>query len=121
MKYALLAAGFLLTACATEPATEASAASDRDCFRNEQITGFNVVGDNAVKVSVGPSRDYLLTTNRSVTELRSEETIAIRGTPSGLICTGNGLGVQLYGSDMPQMPWVITAITRAPEEAATTP
>jgi hypothetical protein len=121
MKYALLAAGLLLTACATQPTTEASAASDRDCFRNEQISGFNVVGDNAVKISVGPSRDYLLTTNRSVQELRGVQTIALRSTPVGLICTGNGLGVELHGGRTPATFWVVTAITRAPEEAATAP
>jgi hypothetical protein len=120
MKYALIAAGLLLAACASDPGAQASNAGGRDCFRDSQVSGFNVVGDNAVKVNISPSRDYLLTTNRSVHQLRSEEHIAFEGTPSGLVCVGNGDGVLLRGGDTPE-PWIITAITRAPEERATRP
>jgi hypothetical protein len=121
MKYALIAAGLALAACASDPAAQASEAGGRDCFRNDQISGFNVVGDNAVKVNVSPSRDYLLTVNHSAHQLETSEHIAIDAPGSGLICTGNGLGVNLRGGDVPGDRWVVTSIVRAPEERATAP
>lgn len=116
MKRLLLAAGLLLGACATEPGTTgAETTANRDCFRQESVTGYNLVDARTLKLNVGPGRDYLLTTNRSLNELRGYEQIAVRSTPSGLICTGNGLGVQIYGGDT-MMPWVVTSISRVPEE-----
>lgn len=117
MKYALLAAGLCLAACATDP-VDASAANDRDCFYSSQVSGFNVVDDRTVKIDIGASREYLLTTNRSVNDLRRRESLGVRGSPNGLICTGNGLGVELFGGDAPNIPWAVTGIARAPAAAA---
>jgi hypothetical protein len=121
MKYALIAAGLLLAACASDPGAQASNAGGRDCFRDSQVSGFNVVGDNAVKVNISPGRDYLLTVDHSAHQLATSEHIAIAAPPSGLICTGNGLGVNLRGGDVPGDRWTVTSIARAPEERATAP
>lgn len=104
-----------LAACANTGEETASAGA-RDCFRSENVNGFNMVDRNTIEVRVGASRRYLLTTNWPADELNYAERIAIRST-TGQICTGNGLGVEIFGG-RPPVAYPIQAIARAPEPAA---
>lgn len=108
----ILIATLALAACATEPAQETAAA--HDCFRSEQVSGYNVIDDTHIGLSVGASRDYVLTTMWNARDLDWTHAIAIRSA-TGQICTGNGLGVELIGGD-PQRSYPIVSIERAPEQ-----
>ena len=114
LRFGLFAsAALLLAACAsTETQT---AAAGRDCFRDEQVHGFNVVDRSTVQINVGANRRYLLTTNWQTSNLNFSEHIAIRSS-TGYICTGNGLGVELVGGE-PQQAYPIVSIARAPDPA----
>jgi hypothetical protein len=102
-----------LAACAS---TEyGAAAADRDCFRSQNVSGFNAIDPSTIQVNVGASRRYLLTTSWPTANLDFSERIAIRSA-TGYICTGNGLGVEIIGGEPPTI-YPIQSITRAPEPA----
>jgi hypothetical protein len=109
--FAIACAAFALSACATAPAPEG-----RDCFLNRQINGYSVIDEHHVRVSVGASRSYILTTNWNANDLRWTEVIAIRST-GDWICTGSGLGVDVIGG-RPRMTYPIVSIEREPEPPA---
>lgn len=111
-----LLASVVLTLAACASASEPTAAADRDCFRSENVNGFNVVDRNTIQVNVGASRRYLLTTDWPTGNLDFSQRIAIRST-TGLICTGNGLGVEIIGGE-PITTYPIQSIARAPDPAA---
>ena len=105
-----------LAACAsTEPASTQSASS-QDCFRSEQVSGYSVIDDHNIAVSIGASRRYTLTTNWNARDLDWTHAIAIRSA-SGRICVGNGLGVDLIGGD-PQRTYPVSRVSRAPDDNA---
>jgi len=106
-----------LGACAQTGETPTASASPdgRDCFSADNISGYNVIDDHTVSVSVGASRHYLLRTNWNARDLDWTNAIAIRST-ANWICTGNGLGVQVIGGE-PRRTYPIVEITRAPEPA----
>lgn len=105
-------AALALAACATEPAD--STAEATDCFRSEDVRGYTVIDNTHIGISVGASREYVLTTMWNARDLDWTQAIAIRSA-TGRICTGNGLGVELIGGD-PQRTYPIVSIERAPEE-----
>jgi hypothetical protein len=112
----LFASALVLTACSTMGEESTGVTADRDCFRSESVSGFNVVDRNTVDVRVGASRRYRLTTNWPTTNLDFRERMGLRST-TGLICTGNGLGVDIIGGD-PVQTYPVQSIARAPEPAA---
>lgn len=105
-----------LAACAsTSTSTESQqSASSLDCFRSEQVSGYSVIDDHNVGLSVGASRQYVLTTSWNARDLDWTHAIAIRSA-TGRICTGNGLGVSLIGGD-PQRTYPVSQIARAPDD-----
>ncbi len=103
-----------LAACASTAPGNGQTASSQDCFRSEQVSGYNVIDNNHVGLRVGASRQYILTTMWNSRDLDWTHAIAIRSS-TGRICTGNGLGVDLIGGD-PQRTYPVSAITRAPGE-----
>lgn len=109
----IVIASLALAACATEPGGQ-TATSTNDCFRQEDVNGFNVVDNNHVGLRVGANRHYLLTTMWNANDLDWTEAIAIRSA-TGRICTGNGLGVDLIGGE-PRRTYPIVSIERAPED-----
>lgn len=117
LRQGFIAAALMLSACATEATTATDARSDRDCFRSSQVNGYNVIDNHNVRISTGASRDYILSTTWNVRDLDWTHSIGIRSR-TGLICTGNGLGVDVIGGD-PRRTYPITSITRAPETTAT--
>jgi len=114
LRIGIFASALALSACASTDA-QTSAASARDCFRSENVNGFDVVDERTIEVRVGASRRYLLTTNWPTNNLDYAQRIAIRST-TGSICAGNGLGVEIVGGD-PQTAYPIQSIARAPDPA----
>ncbi|MGE0739886.1 MAG: DUF6491 family protein [Hyphomonadaceae bacterium] len=110
----LVLCALALSACASTEQT-AQSGEGRDCFRSEQVSGYSLVDDRHIGLSVGASRRYVLTTNWNARDLDWSHAIAIRST-TGLICTGNGLGVDVIGGD-PQRTYAIVGIERAPDDA----
>jgi hypothetical protein len=105
-----------LAACASTDSDATQVASNRDCFRSAQVNGYNVIDNNHIGLRVGASRNYVLTTMWNARDLDWTHAIAIRSS-TGLICTGNGLGVELIGGD-PRRTYPIVSIERAPEDPA---
>lgn len=103
-----------LAACATTEATDRQSASSRDCFNSDQVSGYSVVDDHNIAVSIGASRRYILTTNWNARDLDWTQAIAIRSA-TGRICTGNGLGVDLIGGD-PRRTYPVSQVARAPDD-----
>jgi hypothetical protein len=104
-----------LAACAGAQTGAQQGASTRDCFRSEQVSGYNVIDNTHIGLSVGASREYILTTLWNARDLDWTHAIAIR-SGTGQICTGNGLGVELIGGD-PRRTYPVSEIARAPDDA----
>jgi len=103
-----------LAACASTSASDGQSASSLDCFRSEQVSGYSVIDNHNIGLSVGASRRYVLTTGWNARDLDWTLAIALRSS-TGRICTGNGLGVQIIGGD-PQRTYPVTQISRAPDD-----
>lgn len=116
LRIGICASALVLAACSTTGEDAAGMTADRDCFRSESVSGFNVIDRNTVEVRVGASRRYRLTTNWPTTNFDFREHIALRST-TGQICTGNGLGVDIIGGD-PVQTYPVQSIARAPDPAA---
>lgn len=113
------AALFALGACATqETQSAANAPTGRDCFRSNDVFGYNLVDSHTVRVTIGPSRQYLLRTGWNAGDLNWDETIAIRSA-NGWICTGNGLGVEIIGGQ-PRQSYQVNGIERVQDAPAPT-
>ncbi len=104
-----------LAACATTTPDNGESAGAADCFRSEQVSGYGVIDNNHIRLSVGANRDYVLTTLWNARDLDWTHAIAIRSA-TGRICIGNGLGVELIGGD-PQRTYPVSDIARAPDNA----
>jgi hypothetical protein len=106
------AAAFALSACETTGATSADSAGS-DCFRAEQASGYSVIDDHNIRVSVGPSRSYTLHTDWNANDLDWTQSLALR-SDNGWICTGNALGrVEVTGGALGRT-YPIRTITRDP-------
>jgi hypothetical protein len=116
LRIGLFASALFLAACATAGEDAAGVTAERECFRGDSVNGFNVIDRNTVEVRVGASRRYLVMTSWPTTNLDFREHIGLR-SPTGMICTGNGLGVEIIGGD-PVQSYPIQSIARAPEPAA---
>ncbi|MEZ5959801.1 MAG: DUF6491 family protein [Hyphomonadaceae bacterium] len=103
-----------LAACASTTPSENQSASSLDCFRSDQVSGYNYIDNHNIGLSIGASRHYVLTTTWNARDLDWSQAIALRSS-TGRICTGNGLGVQIIGGD-PQRTYPVTQISRAPDD-----
>lgn len=112
------AAALALGACAStntaSTPTGDSPPAGRDCFRAASANGFGIVDDHHVRVSVGPSRHYILTTVINTNSLDWSRAIALDGP--AYICTGNGLGVLITGGE-PRQTYAVREIIRDPADS----
>jgi hypothetical protein len=113
LRIGTLAAALFLTACASAGEDTTSAA--RDCFRSETATGFNVIDRTTIEVRAGASRRYRLTTSWPTNNLDFSQHVGLR-SPTGYICTGNGLGVEVVGGE-PRQTYPIESVARVLEPA----
>jgi hypothetical protein len=112
----LLAALFLLSACATETQVDPGAVpAERDCFRNEDIRSFSLMDDHTIRVDVSRSRAYALSTQPSVADLDFQLAIAVRSR-SGWICTGRLNDVRIESGGTTPRTYVVDVITRIPAD-----
>jgi len=116
LRSALLGAAVLaLSACAGAQTTNPGARAERDCFRALDVSGYGVVDENRIRVTVSPQREYIFTIPQNTRDLDWTHAIAIRSVTS-FVCVGNGAGVHLMGGD-PPLPYQVTRIERAPHTA----
>ena len=97
------------------PAQEAA----RDCFRNEDIVGWGLLDDHAVRVRINGSRAYAIRTHMNVRRVRWEQTIALTSR-SNWICTGDERGVELHTGGETPRTWIVDSVTRLPPDGAAT-
>jgi hypothetical protein len=105
-----------LAACATTETASTEPPAGRDCFNADSVSGFSPLDQNRVKLTVGPTRDYVLTTAQRINDARFSQAIGIDST-TNWICTGNGLGVTLIVPHSIPERYQVTSIERLPEEA----
>jgi hypothetical protein len=103
IRSALLAATALaLSACASAGETASNTPpSERDCFRSESVSGYSVVDEHNIRVTVGARRTYTLSTNWNVNDLDWSNAIALR-SPTGWICQGPTPGLEVTGGRPPR-------------------
>ena len=110
----LAAAAVTLTACATEQSASMTPAEDRDCFRAQSVSGYTVVDDHNVRVSVGANRHYTMHTSWNVNDLDWTQAIVLE-SDSSWICTGNVFGqVEVTGGALGRS-FPIQTVTRDPD------
>jgi len=106
---------FLAGAPAMAEAPPKPAKAGQSCFFGNQVSGWNRINDKTIRVTVSPKRQYDLTLMSPVVGGLFQEQIAIKSSPSNLICTGNGLGVSVVtGSDIGPSTYPVTKIALAP-------
>lgn len=92
-----------------------SAKTDQSCFFANQISGWNRIDDKTIRITASSKRQYDLTLMSPVVGGLFQEHIAIRSSPSNLICTGNGLGVSVVtGGDIGPSTYPVKKIALAP-------
>jgi hypothetical protein len=80
-----------LSACtaAGEPASASAQSDGRQCFRADQVNGFNAIDDDTVDVSVGASRVYRLELFGPCPDVDWSQRIGIRARGgSNWVCRG---------------------------------
>ena len=113
----IAAMGLGLAACAsTSSQTTGAAPEGRDCFRNNDITGFSVTGERTMRLDVSTRGRYQLTTATSLLGARQALQIAVESGP-GFICEGDALNVRLIAPGPPRQFWNVVRIERLPDEA----
>ena len=104
-----------LAACATpEQSAEATSTAARDCFRAQDVNGYEVVDEHRVKARVGVSREYFLTIGQNTRNLDWTHALALE-SPTSFICVGNGGGARIVGGE-PRMTMIITNVERVPDD-----
>ncbi len=120
----LLFAGMLVAAAllagpppagADQPAPAPAPA--KTCFYASQVDGWNYLDDHTVRLSVGPSRQFDVTIMGTAPWLSSHETIGIKSSPTDLVCTGNGLGVEVFQQGPFHQRWAVTNIALVPKKS----
>lgn len=108
------AAAVALCACASGPA-ETAGAERRDCFRAIDVDRYGVVDEHHVRVTVSPTRHYILTISPDTRDLEWSNAMVLV-SPTNFICTGNGWDLELRAGDPPRSHRVVT-VERAPPDA----
>lgn len=89
--------------------------ADQSCFFANQVSGWNRIDDKTIRVTVSSKRQYDLTLMSPVIGGLFQENIAIKSSPSNLICTGNGLGVSVVtGGDIGPSSYPVSKVALAP-------
>ena len=110
----LAAAAAGLAACATAQSASMTPSEGRDCFHADSVSGFSVIDDHNVGISVGASRRYTMHTDWDVSDLDWTQAITLR-SDSSWICTGNVFGqVEVTGGSL-NRSFPIQTITRDPD------
>lgn len=95
-----IAAGFVVMAGCTpqdgpESAAAAAGAAGRQCFRAQEVNGFNPIDRDTVDVRVGAGRVFRLELAHDCQDINWSQRIAIRSRGSSWICSGRPLDAEL--------------------------
>lgn len=113
--FSIAAAIFAATQPAAAEAPAKPPKDEKSCFFNNQISDWNRIDDKTIRVTISSKRQYDLTLMSPVTGGLFQEQIAIKSSPSNLICTGNGLGVSVVtGGDIGPSSYPVKKIALAP-------
>jgi hypothetical protein len=113
--FSIAAVMFAATQPAAAEAPAKPSTDEKSCFFNNQISGWNRIDDKTIRVTVSSKRQYDLTLMSPLTGGLFQENIAIKASPSNLICTGNGLGVSVVtGGDIGPSSYPVKKIAAAP-------
>jgi hypothetical protein len=91
------------------------ASNGGDCFLSYRVTDYDPVDDTHVRVTVTPSRRYILTTQGSMRT--TDWTRPLTFDAPNSVCVGDVQGVKLIGSE-PRREFIVTHIERAPGASA---
>lgn len=116
LRFVLLAGALALSACASPGATAPANRAERDCFRNVDVSGYELVDEHHVLLRINSQRRYIVTTQANTRNFDFTNEIAIRSRTS-FVCVGDPVGVELIGG-RPPFPFRVTDIQRAPVETA---
>jgi hypothetical protein len=93
-----------------------NAASDsRDCFLSYRVNNFDPVDDTHVRITVSPSRRYILTTQSSMRTADWTQPLVLDAPNQ--VCVGDVQGVKLIGGE-PRRQFFVTRVDRAPPDTA---
>ncbi len=105
---------FALLGALASPA--AAAPQDTNtCFHESTIDGWTYVDKDTVRVSVGPSRAFELKIMGNARELAMTENLGIKSSPSGWICEGSGLGLEIFSRDTIPRHWAVIGVKAVPK------
>lgn len=113
----ILTAIGLVAATACAPTMQTAAMDSRDCFYADNVSGWRVIDDDTIAVSVGANRNYALETFSDADQLRWDMAIKLE-SDTGFICTGDGpTGVEVHGLDPNfHRTWLVTDVARLPDD-----
>lgn len=110
----IAAAAMALSACAASQA-DTAATEGRDCFRAIDVDRYGVVDENHVRVTVSPTRHYILTISPNTRDFDFTNSMTLV-SPTNFVCTGNGWDLELHAGNPPRAHRVVT-VERAPPDA----
>jgi hypothetical protein len=117
----LLCAG-MFAASATlvgSAAIAATAPESKACFFTQQIDGWHYVNDHMIRIEVGAARQFDLTLMASAPELVNHLAIGFKSPdPTGLVCTGDGAGVEVFKQGPYHETYAVTHIDPVPPKPA---
>jgi hypothetical protein len=117
MRFALLLAATAigLGACATPSAPANTQSASNDCFLSYRVDNFDPVDDTHVRITISPSRRYILTTQSSMRT--ADWTRPLVFDAPNQVCVGDVQGVKLVGGE-PRREFFVTHVERAPPDNA---
>ncbi|MES1200594.1 MAG: DUF6491 family protein [Pseudomonadota bacterium] len=113
-----VAAVFAAGCTTTAQSQTASAATSRDCFRNQDINGWSLIDPHTLRVEITPRRAYALTVQPDARDLNFTESIAIQARGSDdWICTNDVNDIRISAHDTIPRTWWVTKVERLPQPA----
>jgi len=117
MRLVIIAAALAMaTACASATdVAEGPAPAGRDCFRNDDVSGFGIIDDDTLSVRVLGNRNYSVSAHRIGRDLRFEQDVALRSR-TGWICTGATPDLDVFGGGIVPRRYLVRSVERIVEE-----
>jgi hypothetical protein len=117
MRLVILAAALaMVTACASATdVAEGPAPAGRDCFRSDDVSGFNIMDDDTLRIRVLANRNYSVSANQIGRDLRFEQGVTLRSR-TGWICTGDTPDLDVFGHGIVPRRYLVRSVERIVEE-----
>lgn len=95
--------------------SQTAASGGRDCFLSYRVDNFDPVDDTHVRITITPSRRYILTTQSSMRTADWTRPLVLDAPNQ--VCVGDVQGVKLVGGE-PRREFFVTHVERAPPDNA---